>query len=203
MASANSPAIRSSWQAGNPFTFACNARRSFRTVTGACRLAPVSQIPVPFQTFLPNSGPFSPPAFPDFAGTRSLSATLPAQAGPRRLPVDVCAPPTGLPVSHPLPFAHRPSSLPRRRQPVGRSFATLFGGVSGRWQRSPRFGRVGLRIRLFEACSVFPRVTAWAFTERSAAALFPRNASVHIVTAVNRSEYFRPLCATQHNGSRT
>ena len=49
---ARAPAIRSSRPPGAPFTCACNARWSFRTVTGACRLAPVPRVPASFPTFL-------------------------------------------------------------------------------------------------------------------------------------------------------
>ena len=38
------------------------------------------------------------PALPGFCGTASLSATPPAQAGPRGFSVGACTPPTGLPV---------------------------------------------------------------------------------------------------------
>ena len=45
-----------------------------------------------------NQGPFPLPALPGFSGTTGLSATPPAQAGPRGFPVGACAPPSGLPV---------------------------------------------------------------------------------------------------------
>ena len=96
-----------------------------------------------------------------------------------------------LPVLHPLPFAHMPPPLPRQRQPVGRSFATLFVGVSGRWRPSPLRRGVGLRIKPFGACSTFTRVMACALPEPPVAALFPRSASVRIVTSVYRTEYYR------------
>ena len=53
----------------------------------------------------------------------------------RGFPVGACAPPTGLPVLHPLPCAYMPSPLPRRRRPVLRSTNSL--GLPGRWQPSP------------------------------------------------------------------
>ena len=77
------------------------------------------------------------------------------------------------------------------------SFATIFGGVSGRWQPSPTKRRVGLRMGRFEACSAFTRVAACVLAEPPTAALFPRSASVHIVTSVNRSESYRLLCGVR------
>ena len=76
------------------------------------------------------------------------------------------------------------------RNNLNSNTTTIFGGVSGRGQPSLRFGRVGLRIRLFEACSAFPRVAACVLAEPPTAALFPRSASGHIVPSVNRSESY-------------
>ena len=42
--------------------------------------------------------PLPSAALPGFSGTTGLSATPPAQAGPRGFPVGACAPPSGLPV---------------------------------------------------------------------------------------------------------
>ena len=53
------------------------------------------------------------------------------------------------------------------------SFATLFGGVSGRWPPSPACRRAGLRINPFGACSTFPRVPACALAEPPAGGPFP------------------------------
>ena len=67
---------------GARFASACDAIRSFRTEIGADRLAPVPIVPASFPASFPNRGPFPPPALPGLPGTTSLSATLPAQAGP-------------------------------------------------------------------------------------------------------------------------
>ena len=107
----------------------------FRTVIGACRLAPVPCVPVSFPASLSNQGPFPPQALPRFPGTTGLSATLPAQTGPRGFSVGACAPPTGLPVLHPLPCACMLSPVPRRRRPAVFVHAPL--GGTGRWQPSP------------------------------------------------------------------
>ena len=57
--------------------------------------------------------------------TTSLSATLPAQAGPRGFPVGACAPPAGLPCCHRFPLTRMLPSLPRRwNRPVLASLAS-------------------------------------------------------------------------------
>ena len=113
----------------------CDTIRNFRTVSGASRLAPVPWVPVSFLASLSNQGPFPPQALPRFPGTTGLSATLPARTGPHGFSVGACAPPTGLPVLHPLPCACMLSPLPRRRRPAIFVRAPLDG--TGRWQPSP------------------------------------------------------------------
>ena len=78
---------------------------------------------------LSNQGPFPPPALPGFSGTPGLSATPPAQAGPRGFPVGACAPPTGLPVLLLSPSCtHAATTTPA--EPVGARVARFPTAVS-------------------------------------------------------------------------
>ena len=51
---------------------ACDTIRNFRTVSGACRLAPVPWVPVSFLASLSNQGPFPPQALPRLDSYGSL-----------------------------------------------------------------------------------------------------------------------------------
>ena len=70
-----------------------------------------------------NQGPFPLPALPGFSGTTGLSATPPAQAGPRGFPVGACAPPSGLPVLLLSPSCTH-AAVPRRNRSVLASLAS-------------------------------------------------------------------------------
>ena len=64
----------------------------------------------------------------------SLGGHYPA----RGFPVGACAPPTGLPVLHPLPCACMPSAIPRRRRPaMFRIAPNLAVPVAGSLPRDP------------------------------------------------------------------
>ena len=115
---------------------------------------PVRSSPVitPFilSASLSNKGSFPPPALPGFCGTTSPSATLPARPAPHGVPVDVCAPPTGLPVLPPPPSSMRaaattpaePAGARVTHFPAGGSLPRTTGGsasalaVSGPARRS-------------------------------------------------------------------
>ena len=116
----------------------------------------------------------------------SLGGHYPA----RGLPVSACAPPTGLPVLHPLPCACMLSPVPRRRRPylfrctphwavpVAGSRPRDIGGSASALTFS-RPARRSLALRPARSLS------------RPTAALLHRSASVHFVTSTNRSDCYR------------
>ena len=78
-----------------------------------------------------------------------------------------------------------------RRQCPGGADRCSRRSPPGRWQPSPRIGRVGLRLGIFEARPAFTRGTACALAEPSKTVLWHRSASIHVVASMNRSDCFR------------
>ena len=128
----------------------CEAPRPFSAWPDAIRQSPRrSLLPAPF----PDQGSFPPPALPGFIGTTTLSATPGGRfraSRHHRWPAPPASHPKGLPVLHTTPLSHMPSPLPRRNRWV--LYVVRF---PQRRRPSPKFGRVGFRIALFEACSAF------------------------------------------------
>ena len=115
---------------------------------------------------LSNQGSFPPPALPGLCGNTSPSVTLPAQPAPRGGPVGPC---------HATGRASRVATLPLfhacRRQYPGGTGRCPRRSLPGRWQPSPKPGRVGFRVTCFEACSAFTCVAARMVAEPPKAAL--------------------------------
>ena len=116
----------------------------------------------------------------------SLSATPPAQAGPRGFPVGACAPPTGLPVLLLSPSSRMPPPVPRRNRSVLSSLASrplsAFPVLTaGRLPHCPFRGLLSVHFALRPACSL----------NRPQAILLHRSASVQFVTSLHRSDCFR------------
>ena len=100
------------------------------------------------------------------AHTTSPSVTLPARPAPHEVPVGVC---------HTTDRASRVATIPLfhacRRQYPGGTGRCPRRSLPGRWQPSPKPGRVGFRVTRFEACSAFTCVAARMVAEPPKAAL--------------------------------
>ena len=114
------------------------------------------------RNFLCHRG-LSPPdlgqlAWRTLSATTDLSATLPAQAGPRGFPVGACAPPAGLPVLPLLPsYAHAAVTTPAEtggvrvaRFPTAGCLPRILGGSAS----ALLFSRPAQRSLLVAACAL-------------------------------------------------
>ena len=94
-----------------------------------------------------------------------IQAPPPPRPAPRGVPAGAC---------HTTDGASRVATVPLfhayRRQYPGGDDRCARRSLPGRWQPSPLFGRVGLRIARFEACSTFTRVAARMVAEPPRAA---------------------------------
>ena len=137
---------------------------------------PPSRVPL-------DRGPFAPPALPGFLATAGLSATLPAQAGPRGFPVGACAPPTGLPVLLLSPsYVHATVNTPA--ETTGARVARF--PVAGSLPRNTGGSASALIVSRPAQRSL--HVVACTLAEPPSAVLFHRSASVRFVTSSNRSD---------------
>ena len=107
----------------------------------------------------------------------------------RGFSVGVCAPPTGLSVSHPLPCAYMPSPVPRRRRPAISHSRTLAVPVAGSLPRDPSQAASALTVSRLAQSSLALRPAP--SLSRPTEALFHGSASVHFVTSTNRSDCYR------------
>ena len=134
-----------------PFTSRCDAIWSLRTQGRAYRLAPAPAIPAWLPRPFSHQGPLFRPASHGFLGTQRVLATLPTPAAPREFPVGRWAPPTVLSASV-LRSSCTYAAIQSSTEQPPPSFVALPRGVLGRWQPSPIQQRVGLHVKLSEAC---------------------------------------------------
>ena len=113
--------------------------------------SPITQT-LPASNARQKSGPFPPPALPGLSSTTTLSDSRRGRRAWRRRGRY----PRLRRVSPDYP--HHPSSVPC---PLPRRIERVLLSITSPFTRpSPHFGRVGIRIVDFEACSGFTRVTA-------------------------------------------
>ena len=130
------------------------------------------------------SGPFPPPALPGLSGTTALSDSRRGRRSLRRRGRY----PRLQRVSPDYP--RHPSSV---LCPLPRRIERLLVSITSPFTRpSPHFGRVGIRIMDFEACSGFTHVTARRIAQPPKAAFVTRAPALP-VTRPNRSSATRSI----------
>ena len=168
-----------------PFAYACDDVRHCCSFVGVIGLAAT---PGAYSL-----SPSLPPEAPSLR--RHYPASTVVRASPPPWPARPCPHGSSVGACHATGRASRVASIALfhtccRHYPGGTG-RCVRRSLPDRCQPSPASGRVGFRIKRFEACSAFSRVTARVFAEPPRAVLCHRSASADVVTSIVRSDCYR------------